>query len=116
MEMTVELNDMAVMAYHGVMPQERRVGNHFLVTVHLRLSMLPDTDDLTATISYADIADIVKKVMAEPAQLIEEVALRLRSTLLARWPGRVSGGLVRIEKLTPPMRAQVRSAAASLRW
>lgn len=116
MEMTVELNDMAVTACHGVMPQERIIGNKFLVTVHLRLTSIPSANDIAATVSYADIAAIVREVMAVPSQLIEDVALRLRDALTARWPSAVSGGLVRVEKLTPPMRAEVRSAAAALRW
>ena len=36
MTTTIEVNALRVYAHHGVMPQERAVGNEFEVTVHVK--------------------------------------------------------------------------------
>ncbi len=117
MTFTIEINDMRIHAHHGVMEQERRVGNLFEVTVHLTYPVANEevTDSLDGTINYAEVTDIIRLTMAEPSQLLEHVAFRLRNSLTARFP-QITSGMVRVAKLTPPLGAQLSSAAATLRW
>ena len=56
--MTITLDSLRFYAYHGVGAQERVVGNEFEVTVSVEIPPVY-TDDLSATVSYADIAAIV---------------------------------------------------------
>lgn len=117
MEITIELNRMQMMAHHGVMEQERKIGNLFEVTVHLTypLSETPD-DELENTINYADLADLVKREMEIPSRLLEHVAGRIKNAVSARWKT-VSSGMVCVAKLTPPIPAtSLQSAAVTLRW
>ena len=58
--MTITLDSLRFYAYHGVGAQERVVGNDFEVTVSGDIDPIY-TDNLDATVSYADIAAVVKK-------------------------------------------------------
>ena len=64
---------------------------------------------------YAEIAEIIKEVMAVPSCLLEHVTHRLRTKLLERFP-MVTGGEIKVAKLTPPITAQMESATVTLSW
>ena len=118
MKTTIEVNDLRLYAYHGVAQQERTVGNDFAVTVHLDvdLSHAMATDDLQHTISYADIIDHIRREMQTPSQLLEHVVYRLHRTLTTAYP-QVTGGMIRLCKLTPPAGpVRIQSACITHRW
>lgn len=117
MEMTIEIERLRTYAHHGVMPQERRVGNFFETTVRLTYTLTEGdiTDDISNTINYAEIADIISQEMAIPSKLLEHVAWRIRTSLLRRFP-QVTSGMVRVSKTTPPLGVSVTGAAATLTW
>ncbi len=117
MEITIELNRMQLQAHHGVMEQERKIGNLFEVTVHLTypLSDVPD-DELDNTINYAELAEVVKREMATASNLLEHVAGRIKTAVTRRWSF-ITAGMVSVSKLTPPIPgSSMQSAAATLRW
>jgi dihydroneopterin aldolase len=116
-EVTIEVNGLRLYAHHGVAEQEREVGNLFEVTVHVQCdaSAAVEHDDLNGTINYAEIVATIKTVMATPSLLIENAAGRLKSALLDKFPG-ITGGMVRIAKLVPPIPADLDSVAVALRW
>ena len=113
----IELNGLRLYAHHGVMEQERAVGNLFEVTVHLEadLQAVMSTDDLNAGISYADIFEVVKDVMAIPSKTLEHVAFRLKNALVDRFP-QAAGGRITIAKITPPFPARLENAAFTHTW
>lgn len=115
----VEIDRLRVYARHGVMAQERKVGNLFEVSVRLRYDMelAAETDDVALALNYAEVAATVKEVMAEPSALLENVALRLRDAIAGRFH-QVLGGWVRVAKLTPPIPGgwQMGSVAVSFEW
>ena len=118
MEMTITIDGMRLYAYHGVMEQERRVGNMFEVSVSLTYHVDNNTeitDSLAGTINYAEVAEIIGREMSVPSQLLEHVAARIRTSLLQAFPQATSGH-VRVEKTTPPLTASIRSASATLSW
>lgn len=137
MTFTIELEKMRFYARHGVFPQERAVGNWFEVSVSLTYEadadIAPD-DNLTGTINYARVAEIVAHEMAIPSQLLETVALRIRRALLDAFASSASdvatsvptvvtdaspiitSGSIRIAKITPPLGLPLASASATLRW
>ncbi len=115
MEVTIEINRMSLYARHGVMAQERVVGNTFEVTAHLRYP-LTEGDDIARTLNYAEAAEVIKAVMAEPAELLETVVKRLKDALLARFPA-ITGGMVKVAKLSPPIPGfEADSVAVKLAW
>lgn len=117
MKTIVALENLRFRARHGVSPQERAVGNDFIVTVRLRypFQKAMDADTLADTLNYAEAYDIIKAEMAIPSSLIEHVAGRIRSALLARFP-LIEGGMVRVEKANPPIAGMTGTAAAEIEW
>ncbi len=69
----IELRRMTFYAYHGVAPQETRVGNTFIVDLILTapLENAVWSDDLSDTINYATVYETVKAEMAIPSRLLE---------------------------------------------
>ncbi|HXS64694.1 MAG TPA: dihydroneopterin aldolase [Streptosporangiaceae bacterium] len=71
---------------HGVLPEERIHGQEFVIDATLWLDTRPAAaaDDLTKTVSYADVAQQLHKIVTgEPVQLIETLAERLADACLA---------------------------------
>lgn len=115
MDVTIEINRMSLYARHGVMAQERRVGNRFEVTARLRYP-LADADDISSTLNYAEAAEVIREVMAEPSDLLETVVTRLKEALVSRFPA-IKGGTVKVAKLTPPIPGfEAGSVAVRLDW
>lgn len=114
---TIEINGLRLTARHGVLPQERVVGNVFEVTVHLRYSICRamEHDTLEDTVNYAEVVEIVRDVMSVPSLLLEHVVWRIREAILARYPA-VQGGLIRLAKLTPPIPAEMKDVAVRVEW
>lgn len=116
MRVSVEIERLRLRARHGVGEQERLVGNAFEVTVRMDYDV-PDeamaADRMADFISYADVAQMVKDEMAVPSQLLEHVAWRIRCRLLGAFP-QVTGGMVKVAKLTPPMGCELAHAAATV--
>jgi dihydroneopterin aldolase len=80
------LTGLRASAFHGVLEQERRTGQVFLidVTVHLDLAAAAATDELDRTIHYGELAEqVVSAVESDPVDLIETVAERVAQVVLA---------------------------------
>ncbi len=110
----ISLTDLRIHAFHGVMEQERKVGNEFIVTLRIRLPYSDSikNDDLGATVSYVDLYKIVSEEMSKPRSLLETVADSIADRIREDWPG-IEGGEITICKSNPPIsgitgRAEVR--------
>jgi dihydroneopterin aldolase len=82
----ITLTGLRASAFHGVLEQERRTGQIFVidVTVFLSLAEAGRTDDLDRTIHYGELAErIVSAVESDPVDLIETVAERVAAVVLA---------------------------------
>ncbi len=117
MRTTITLDRMKFHARHGVLEQERRVGNTFEVNLRLDYPFADamTTDNLAATLNYAEVYEVVKREMAEPSQLLEHVAGRIRTALLREFP-LISGGFIRIEKCRPPIPGITGAAGVEVSW
>ena len=69
------LRELRFHAFHGVMPQERKVGGEFLVSVKVGypLEQTMRSDDVANTLNYAELYELVKKEMMQPSCLLEHV-------------------------------------------
>lgn len=82
----IVLSGLTFFGYHGVNPEERKLGQRFVVDVVLGVDLAPAglADDLNQTISYADVYRIVRDVVeGPPSNLIEAVAERIAAGILA---------------------------------
>ena len=115
MENKIVIEGLRLYAYHGVMEQERKVGAYFIVDAEVTadFSHAMQTDDLSGTISYADIFDTIKKEMAVPSKLIEHVGGRIAKAISGGFPN-VSAVRLKILKENPPMGADCRGAGVEI--
>ena len=116
MKATIKLNGMRFYAYHGVMPQERKVGNQFIVNLEIEapVERAVETDHLDDTISYASVYEVVKNEMQIPSQLLEHAGGRMLSAIKEAFP-QITGIHLELEKLNPPFGGDVYSASITLR-
>ena len=70
-------------AYHGVLPQEHVTGNDYTVDLRLECNLEPASasDQVTDTVNYAEVCQLVGEEMARESQLIEHVAGRIAKRL-----------------------------------
>lgn len=102
-------------AYHGVMPQEAKVGNRFVVTLALTapLEKAVASDELEDTINYAEVYAVVKEQMEIPSRLIEHAAGRILYALKERFP-QLAAVELKLSKLNPPFGGDIYSASILL--
>lgn len=115
MESYICLNQVSIYAYHGVSPQETKVGNMFIIDLKLKtdISQAIDSDDITHTISYADIYQLLANEMAVPSKLLEHVAGRIVRRIFQDFPT-IDAINIKLSKQNPPMGADIVSAGVEL--
>jgi len=112
----IVLKEMRFYAYHGVLPQERRVGGEYSVTLRVEtdLSEAMESDQLEATVNYAELYELVKREMLVPSKLLEHVAGRIAKAVMDNCP-QVKGLELKVMKLNPPMGADCQGAGVELK-
>lgn len=80
---SIAITGITATGFHGVYPQERSEGQRFVVDVKLSLNLEKVKDDLSKTVNYADVANlVVRHIEAEPVNLIETVAESIAAEVL----------------------------------
>ncbi|NHU85626.1 dihydroneopterin aldolase [Kocuria sp. JC486] len=75
--------------HHGVLEEEKRNGQPFVVDAVLHLDLAPAarTDELTETVHYGEIAELIHaEIESKPVDLIETLADRTARLILERYP------------------------------
>ncbi len=111
------LSRMEFYGYHGVFPEENKLGARYYVDVELclPLSRAGAGDELTETINYAELYGRVRTIVTERSfKLIEALAEHIAQDLLAAYPvlGEV---VVRVTKPHPPFDIHFAGVTVELR-
>jgi dihydroneopterin aldolase len=109
----IRLNEMVFYGYHGVLAEEQALGQRFVVDVELEtdLRAAGESDDLTRTVNYAAVYATVKEIVTGPPhKLIEAVAERIATRILAEHPG-VERLQVRVRKPAVPIAGAMLASA-----
>lgn len=95
-------------AYHGCLEEEARIGCNYIVDVVMEtdFSEAAKNDDLSKTIDYVTVYNIVKIQMAIRSKLIEQVGQRIVDELKKQLDG-LRSLEVKVTKLNPPMNGNV---------
>lgn len=112
----IYLNKMEFYGYHGVFPEENRLGQRFIVdlVVNVDLRRAGETDNLTYSINYGELYDVCKKIVeGEPFKLVEAVADRIADTCLSQYTRAVSC-TVKVTKPDPPIPGHYESVAVEI--
>lgn len=81
----IHLRGLKFYAYHGVMPEERVLGQKFVVDVDLYrdLRRPGSSDQVADTINYAEVYQQIKTIVTEERfQLLERLAERIAEQIL----------------------------------
>lgn len=111
----IYIRSLRVYAFHGVLPQERVVGNDYVVDVSAEydISRAVATDNVADTLNYADMCKAINDEMAIPSQLIEHVAGRVAERLFRLFPA-ITSLRLSITKVNPPMGADCGGAGVEI--
>lgn len=115
--MYIQLKGIQLYAFHGVNPQENRVGANFYIDLSLKtnFSRAAQTDDLKETVSYADVYQVVKEEMKIPSQLLEHICERIAHKLFQNFPS-IEEIDISLTKENPPMGACGKSIGVSVHY
>ena len=113
----ISLRNVRFHAFHGVMPQERRVGGDFLVNLRVGypLEQAVQSDEVGDTLNYATLYEVVKTEMIQPSNLLEHVAGRIADAIVKRFPQVTSIDLA-LTKQNPPMGADCDGAGVEIHF
>ena len=102
-------------AFHGVLSQERQVGADFVLDLKVGypLEQAMQSDEVTDTLNYAALYDLVAHEMQQPSKLLEHVAGRMAEAIGKTFPQVTSIDLELI-KLNPPMGADCEGASVEI--
>ncbi|HEX7847169.1 MAG TPA: dihydroneopterin aldolase [Chitinophagaceae bacterium] len=101
--LTIELKQLRFFAFHGLYEEEKKTGNEFEVT--LFISYKPAVSiitDLSATIDYSVLFDLLKNEMQKPRELLETLSMDIIEKIRQSFPSVWKAEII-IEKLSPPI-------------
>lgn len=109
------IHDIHIHAFHGVLEQEKKVGNDFRIDIKLGydISKACSTDNIKDTLSYADVYQIIKEEMEIPSQLIEHVSARIVNHLFDTLPA-ISDIYILLAKRNPPLSGDLKEAGVEM--
>ena len=97
-----------VYAYHGCLAEEGKIGTNYIVDVTMETDFTEaaKTDNLSKTIDYVVVYNVVKTQMAIRSKLIEQVGQRIVDELKKQF-ATLKKVEVKVTKLNPPMNGDV---------
>jgi len=110
------INKMQFYGYHGVFPEETKLGQRFIVDllVETDLKKAGVTDDLDESINYGELFHDCKEIVeGKPFKLIESVAEKIAKRLLGKYE-KIQSCTVRIIKPDPPIQGHYESVAVEI--
>ncbi|MCH5225780.1 MAG: dihydroneopterin aldolase [Muribaculaceae bacterium] len=118
MEFEIILDKLRFYAFHGVFEEERRVGNEFIVNLSVKVACGQEVraDSLEATVSYAELFEIVKEEINKPRNLLEKVALEIADRIREKFCEQIISGRIEIRKVHPPIPGMLGEAGVALNF
>lgn len=111
----VRLTGMEFKAFHGCLESERTEGNKFGVDIEYNydISTAAISDDIADAVDYSQIYAIVRREMAIPSNLLENVAHRISTAVRETFP-RITSGRVTVTKYNPPVGGKTESSSVTM--
>jgi len=98
------LKGMKFYGFHGVLPEERKLGQYFVIDLELyfTLEKVSINDDLFQTIDYTKVYSLVKQqVLGRKVKLLETLALNILREIFLNFP--VEKIYIKVIKPKPPI-------------
>lgn len=108
----ISLEGMKFYAFHGCTEEEKKVGIHFQVDVHIvcDVSLAAESDNINDALNYQTVYLLVAKEMKQTSNLIENVCLRIKQSIIQHFP-QAEDVTVRISKMNPPLGGEVQKVS-----
>ena len=101
--LTIELKQLRFFAKHGLYAEERKTGNEFEVTLIISYQPITGTiTDLSDTVNYVQLYDLLKTEMQKPRNLLETFAMEVTELMHSSFP-EIKRIEISITKLHPPI-------------
>lgn len=115
MNTKIILEDIKIYAYHGVLPEESLIGNEYIINaeLHADLKKATETDNLSDTINYLKINEIIHKEMAIRSELLEHVAGRIIKRIENSFP-QITFIKIKLTKTKPPMKGEMKGVSVEI--
>lgn len=100
----MQLKRMVFYGYHGVYPEENKLGQKYFVDLDMRMDLgrAARSDDVNDTVNYADIHALVKGIVeGPPVKLIETLTENIASAVLGTYTSIIKA-TVSVTKPNPP--------------
>ncbi|MFT3737365.1 MAG: dihydroneopterin aldolase [Breznakibacter sp.] len=112
----IELEEMEFYAFHGCFKEERIVGNKFRVNISFSTdcSEARVSDQISDTVNYVRVYDLVKAEMMQTSNLLEHVAGRIIDAIASEFPG-ITDLTVKVSKLNPPVGGQMKQVSVTMK-
>lgn len=113
----IEIKGIKSFGYHGVFESENIAGQDFFVDVLLELDLARASvsDDVTDTVNYSEITDlVVEEITGERVALIEKLAGRILDRIKSSYP-QVVNVSVTVHKPQAPVNAQVEDISVTIK-
>lgn len=110
---SILLEGMVFYGYHGVHPEEQRLGQRFVVDLEAACDLHPAgvSDAVEQTVSYSDLYRLTKGIVeGTPYALVEAVAERVASAALDAFPA-IEEVVVTVRKPEAPIQGSVLESA-----
>lgn len=105
--LTISLEQLHFHAAIGLYPEEKILGNDFMIDLHIHLDEgNKPIDELSHTVDYVKAYALIENEMQQAHRLMETVAQNCLQTLKATWP-QITGAEITIRKLHPPMKGEI---------
>jgi len=101
----IRVHRLAVFARHGLLPEEAVIGQRFYISLDAEVDTRAagTTDDMSASVSYADMADVTVDIATNQRfKLLEALSEAIATALLARFP-LIEVITVRVDKPSAPV-------------
>jgi len=101
-ELTISLHELEFFGYHGLYPEERRAGNRFKIDLDVFFPAEDNIEQLSQTIDYAVLYDLLVVRMKEATPLLETLAQHLSHAIKEKFPV-ITRIIIRIQKCQMPL-------------
>lgn len=114
-EQTIALDSLRFYAFHGAEPQEAIVGAWYTASISIKADTTDAilNDNLSGTINYAKVTEIIKQQMEIRSALLEHVAGRIANALLNEF-SKMDEVTVRVSKENPPLGTPCNKASVEI--
>ncbi len=104
----ISIEGMEFFAYHGCFKEEKIIGTKFRMDIFLKVDTIKaeQTDNLTDTVNYQSVYELIKEEMNTKSNLLENVGRRILDKIMGSFP-QVENVQLKIRKLNPPLGGKI---------